>query len=290
MFRDWVGHELHKSDAGECAMKRKFIVAAAAVMTMVLGGYVGAAGAVTDTRGVVKSQLRDGYDSSTAEGYAHPFLWFREDTRTGGGVGLTRPDRPEEPCVGAPEGFGDTALGLTTNSTNAAKAQLINHADEVFGTPLSTVTELSYWTYQCAGTATVNDNASYQLQVDIDGDPSTVGDQTNLVYETYYNDTEEPAPQQPLEQGVWQFWNATNGNWWSNKDITCNETLVLAAGGGGAPFDQPADIGAACPNAVVYGVGVNLGSYNPGSIVAVDGLTFGSTADTITWDFGPAPK
>ena len=65
---------------------------------------------------------------------------------------------------------------------------------------------------------------------------------------------------------------------------------MLAAGNGGQPFDQPADIGTACPNAVVYGVGVNLGTYNPGSIVAVDGLTFGSTADTITWDFGSAPK
>ena len=55
-------------------------VAAAAVMTMVLGGYVGAAGAVTETRPVVKAQLRDGYDTNTPEdGYAHPFLWYRED-------------------------------------------------------------------------------------------------------------------------------------------------------------------------------------------------------------------
>ena len=61
-------------------------------------------------------------------------------------MGLTNPDRTDEPCVGAPEGFGNQALALTTNNSGAAKAQLINHADEVAGTLLSTVNELSYWT------------------------------------------------------------------------------------------------------------------------------------------------
>ena len=58
------------------------------------------------------------------------------------------------------------------------------------GTLLSTVNELSYWTYQCTGTGSATDNASYQLQVDLDGDLATTTDRTNLVYETYWNDTE----------------------------------------------------------------------------------------------------
>jgi hypothetical protein len=36
-----------------------------------------------------------------------------------------------------------------------------------------------------------------------------------------------------------------------------------------------------CPNAVVVGVGVNVGTNNPGYTVATDAVEFNST----TWDF-----
>jgi hypothetical protein len=270
-------------------MRWKFFVAAAAVMTMVLGGYVGAAGAATRTRIIGYDQIRDRYPT-TQEDAENERLWFREDTRTGGSVTLAShfgaPDTPEGEAD-----LGSGSLVLTTNAKNFAKAQLINHS--MAGTPVSDVQELTYWTYQSAddanppgATGSANDNASYQLQVDIDGDLNTTGDFVNLVYETYWNDTEGNDPQQPLAPGVWQYWNATEGDWWASKPITCDD-FTLGAGSGGPPFTRPSEIGAECPSAVVVGIGVNVGSYNPNHIVGVDGVSFTSSADDVTWNFEP---
>jgi hypothetical protein len=278
-------------------MKRKLMLAAL-VSVFLLGGYTGAAGAATTTKPVVESQLRDGYDTFNSDGTAkHPNLWFREDTRTGGAVALTRTDRDDEPCQpteAAPAEFtyGEQSLALTTINSGAAKAQLINHSDEVTGTSLATVNELSYWTMQCAGNGPVEADPSYQLQIDYNG--AADGGFANLVFEPYWNDSateqDHPSnPDQPIAPGVWQQWQATEGNWWSSRQITCGE-FSLAPGAGGPPFTTPAAVGAACPDAVVVGIGVNVGSGNPNYVVATDGLTFGTTDGTTTWDFGPAPK
>ena len=67
--------------------------------------------------------------------------WAPMDTRPGGAHRFTED-------YGAPAGLGSGSLELTTNATTAAKADYwtLAHA----GTPLASVTDLAYWTYQAA--------------------------------------------------------------------------------------------------------------------------------------------
>ena len=80
-------------------MRWKLFVAAAAVTTFMLAGYTGAAGAATGTRNVTAELLRDGPPDTE-----RPNLWFRWDTRTGGGVNLTTD-------FGDPAGDGNDGAG-----------------------------------------------------------------------------------------------------------------------------------------------------------------------------------
>lgn len=224
-------------------------------------------GAATSTDRVIEASMRDGYAVSPS---ASDALWYREDTRVGGGVTQTK-------VFGAPAGFGDGALALTDNSTNTAKAQLMT-SSHVRGTLLATVTGLDYWTYNSSTTSPAIADASYQLVIDPDGDPNTANN-TTLVYEPYNQNTT------PV-QDTWEHWDATNGNWWSSKQITC-DAFSVAPGAGGPPFTTPGTVGANCPGATVLEVGVDVGSYNPNYTVAIDGLRLQTATDSYTWDFGP---
>jgi hypothetical protein len=153
------------------------------------------------------------------------------------------------------------------------------------------VGETDYWTYQSGddtkapgATGTINDNASYQLQIDLNGDAD--GGFVNLVYETYWNDTEGSDPQQAITPDTWQHWVATEGDWWASKPIDCGD-FHLAQGSGGAPFSRPSEVGAACADAVVVGVGLNVGSYNPNHIVGADGLHITTIDKDLTYNFEP---
>jgi hypothetical protein len=248
-------------------------VAGAVFVTALAVGPALPASAATTTRGVVDSQLRHGYPSSPS---ASDGNWYMEDTRVGGGVTIANN------FGGAP---GSKALVLTTNDTNAAKAQLFTYQD-VRGVPLGDVTDLSYSTYQSSTQSGIADaDPAYQLRVDVDGDLSTTSDQTNLVYEPYWNDNGADESQ-PLTADVWQSWDATEGNWWSSKQITCGDFSV-APGAGGPPFTTPAAVAAGCPGALVAAIGVNVGSFNPNYIVAADGIHFQTANIDVTWDFGP---
>jgi hypothetical protein len=182
-----------------------------------------------------------------------PF-WAQDDTRPGGTVSWTG-------AWGAPPGLGTSALQLTTNNTTTAKAGLYTHV--MAGLPLRYVNRLGYWTYQAsapfAGAA-----ASYQLQLDTDG---TLGDGlgfTTLVYEPYQSG---PTPVLP---GVWQQWDVDAGTFWSTRSTACG---LIGAPGGPASYTLAA-VKTACPNAVVVGIGVNIGSNNPLYVVATDGVDF----------------
>lgn len=72
-----------------------------------------------------------------------------------------------------------------------------------------------------------------------------------------------------------------NGNWWSSKT-----SGGLQAGFGGAPFYSIADVLALQPNAVVEGIQLGIGSYNPDWNVFADGMTFNDT----TYDFDVIPN
>jgi hypothetical protein len=165
---------------------------------------------------------------------------------------------------------GGSALQLTTNATTAAKAQYIHAAS----TPLSAVNELGYSTKQNSALFPQGD-PSYQLLVNLDGTP---GSFTTFVYEPY----EQVAA--PVVNGVWQTWDVDQGQFWSSRTVTTGTCAVLA-GAGGPPFYTLAGLKAACPNAVVIGFGVNVGSFNPGYDVETDLVDFNGTV----YDFQLAP-
>lgn len=181
-----------------------------------------------------------------------PQGWGQADTRPGGSVSIVAD--PTAPG-------GSAALQLSTDGTNAAKAQYIHGAD----TPLAQVTTLSYFTRQVAGQAGIA-APSYQLLVDLNG--AGAGGFTTFVYEPYENGT--------VVANTWQQWDVSGGQFWSSRSFT-EGTCSVQAGAGGTYFYTLSGLQAACPNAVVIGFGVNVGSYNPSYLVEADLVNFNGT-------------
>lgn len=178
--------------------------------------------------------------------------WSTADTRPGGAVTFVNGD--------APTGGGTGSLQLTTDATTKAKAQYLHAAN----TPLSSVTQLSYYTKQVSA-AFAGGDSSYQLPVWLDG---TSAGFTTFVFEPYENGTVVP--------GDWQAWNVAAGQFWSSKSFTAG-TCSVVAGFGGPPFYTLAQINTMCPSAVVIGFGVNIGSNNPSYVVRTDLVNFNGT-------------
>ena len=174
--------------------------------------------------------------------------WSTADTRPGGTVSFYKDNE-------APQGSG--ALQLTTTNSGTAKAQYMHAADS--DTKLSDITDLSYWTKQIDGPAVAD--ASFQLPVDVNGGTLADGGFTTFVYEPYQNGT--------VAKSEWQSWDVDAGQMWSTRTVTCGGS-PFQAGGGGAPFYTLANIKSTCPDAVVLGYGVNIGTNNPAYKVAVD--------------------
>lgn len=181
--------------------------------------------------------------------------WSTADTRPGGAVAFVQD-------ASSPGGTG--ALQLTTDSTNAAKAQYL-HATS---TPLGLVTDLSYWTKQNSA-AFAGGAPSYQLLVNLCG---TAGSFTTFVFEPYQSGLAVST----VTPGVWQSWDVAAGQMWSSRSVTCGSESVVA-GGGGPPFYTLADLQARFPTAVAIGFGVNIGSYNPSYNVESDLVQFNET-------------
>ncbi|HEX8286784.1 MAG TPA: hypothetical protein VF556_02245 [Pyrinomonadaceae bacterium] len=187
--------------------------------------------------------------------------WSTADTRPGGAVNFVEDST-------APSGVG--ALQLTTNGTNEAKAQYMHSAN----VPLNEVTELSYYTKQLSGPPTAA--PSYQLPVCLGGIAAN-GDCigfTNLVYEPYWNGT--------VVNNTWQKWDVDGGQFWSSSTYSSGACSVVS-GAGGPPFYTLAGLEASCPSAVVIGLGVNIGTYNPNYNVYTDLVNLNGT----TYDFEP---
>jgi hypothetical protein len=182
--------------------------------------------------------------------------WTQDDTRGGGTVTWT-----EE--YGAPPGLGDGSLKLTTTLNPGDKAGLYTHT--MAGTPLADVNTLAYWTYQATTVQPPHAAASYQLQIDANG-LDTPGGFTTLVFEPYQNGV--------VVNGVWQHWDVDEGLFWSSRTVL---DCGLVAGAGGPPMYTLDQVKTMCPNAVVVGIGVNIGTNNPGYTVATDGVQFNDT-------------
>lgn len=201
--------------------------------------------------------------------------WSTADTRTGGAVNFV---------VDATAPSGTGALQLTTDATTTAKAQYL-HAES---TPLAGVTQLSYYTKQNSGPALAA--PAYQLVMCLTGataagcnpqfgstttPPSSF---TTLVFEPYQN----PA-QGAVLPTVWQQWDVDAGLFWSTRTVVCSGGTVLGTPGGPATYTL-AQLKTLCPDALVVGFGVNIGSNNPSYDVETDLFNFNGTV----YDFEPA--
>jgi len=190
--------------------------------------------------------------------------WTQDDTRSGGAVEWSN-------SFGAPTGFGLGSLELRTDSTDGAKAGLYNHS--MSGTALSAVSTLSYSTYQQAASFAGGD-ASFQLQIDVDGTPGDGSGFTTLVYEPYDG---SPANGVVAPQ-LWQTWDVSAGEFWSSRNTPDLGHGGLTAGAGGPPFYTLDEVKTMYPDAVVLGVGVNVGTVNPGYDIGVDAIRVNDTA------------
>jgi hypothetical protein len=192
--------------------------------------------------------------------------WSTADTRPGGAVNFVVDGT-------APAGIG--ALQLTTDATTAAKAQYMHDT----ATPLSSVTDLSYYTKQNPGTSFAQGDPSYQLGVCLDGVSAgpTCNGFTTFVYEPYQGGGG------PVIPNTWQQWDVDAGQMWSSRTYTGSGSCAVVAGAGGPPFYSLATIKALCPNAVAVNFGVNIGTFNPSWDVESDLVQFNST----TYDFEP---
>lgn len=199
--------------------------------------------------------------------------WDQTDNRGAGTVSWTD-------SFAAPSGLGSAALELTTGADNADKAFIATGA--VNGSTLAGVSGLSYWTFRNAGPS--YGAASLQLMIST-GTSCTDGSAnwTTLVYEPYWN-TSAGAGVAGTVPSAWTQWQITptSGVFWSSKS-TCGGSLV--AGAGGPPFYTLSQVQAAYPSATLMALGVNVGTYNPGYDVAVDGVSI----NDVSYDFELAP-
>lgn len=173
---------------------------------------------------------------------------------------------------------GGGALQLITDATNASKASYMHPLATPL--PLSAVTELGYQTKQNPSSFAGAD-ATFQLQVELDGTPSTF---LTLVYEPYWQNggLGDPAPVIP---GVWQSWNILSGGllWASGTKSGPGAGCSTVNGAGGPPFYTLASLASHCTSAVVVAFGVSVGTYNPSYNVEADLVDFNGTV----YDFQP---
>jgi hypothetical protein len=198
--------------------------------------------------------------------------WFTADTRSGGDVSFV--SGPAMP----PLGTGSLQMTTTdANGSSNAKAQLFNYS--YIGTPLSSITELSYSDYRSSSsTNSAAQRIGLNIEVDFVGDGSSY---TTLVFEPIYQADGIGA----LSTDTWQSWDAINGGngiWWSTKDIpgVCAFNCFVSWN----------TIVTNNPNAkILGGLGFNIGSGWTGQFSGnVDALEVGVAGNTTIYDFEPA--
>jgi hypothetical protein len=189
--------------------------------------------------------------------------WAPMDPRTSGAYEFTTD-------YGAPSGLGSGSLELTTGALDtAAKSDYWTAAHA--GTQLAAVNELSYWTFQAPTVQPPHAAVSYQFQ--LDGNGAADGGFTTIVFEPY----QSGIPGAVIVPATWQQWDVDAGRFWSTRTGECG----LTPGAGGPAIYSLEQLKTLCPDAVVLGIGVNIGSNNPGYTVATDGFQF----NEVLYDF-----
>ena len=182
----------------------------------------------------------------------------------------------------APGNPHNGALQLITDAASTAKAQYLYTTD----TPLTGVTQLSYYTKQNSPVGLIAD-PSYELAICATGATTTGCNPnyltsgssfTTLVYEPYQ------GGQGAIVNGVWQSWDVSSGGlFWSTHTVVCSNGTLVGTPSGGPATITLAQVQSACPNALVFQFGVNIGSNNPSYSVETDLFNFNGT----TYNFEP---
>lgn len=180
--------------------------------------------------------------------------------------------------------LGDGALKLTTGTDSDSQAQM-SKLD--INAPLSSVAEMSYWTYQNDVNRFGREVPAYQLRIDIDGSGQYV---TNFHYYPFYNAVVDSSLPD-VEIGTWQNWNVLTGQWAAYEpiegtfdplpELTPGEGGInggiAGAGRGGGEFYTIEDIMRKYPDAQVLGVGVSLGPLYEDATSYADGISINDT-------------
>ncbi|MCK4302721.1 MAG: right-handed parallel beta-helix repeat-containing protein, partial [Candidatus Eisenbacteria sp.] len=209
--------------------------------------------------------------------------WFVADTRAAGtGTFIEGPGNPP---------LGTGSFEMTTTGSNDDKVQLLT--DAYHDTLLREIDGMNYQTYRSSSSiAWGGVLPAINLRVDVDSDDVV---DTYLVYEPYLNGV---VP----ELDNWQFQDAYQGGdalWWSSHSIPGALTRspavpwsdIVAANPDARILEDPDSpinsSKAPDPSNLQGSFGVNLGSWNPSFIGAVDALTISVCGDAVTYDFEP---
>ncbi len=191
--------------------------------------------------------------------------WYSGDTTDGGAVSyFSDPTSP----------FPSGVLALTTNDTPGAKAQYLKDVN----TPLSQVSDLSYYTKHVSGPAGAA--VSYQLNIELHGIADWT---TSFVF--------DPAANGQVVPGTWQKWDVYQGRLWASDNVF----PIVVAGNGADPYYTLDQLKAVYPNANVRSIGVYAGTFNPGFNVGTSKQNLNLETDAVTfngqtYDFqAPAP-
>jgi hypothetical protein len=170
----------------------------------------------------------------------------------------------------APAGWGDKSLVMTTGTNQAVVSTDLLFVPGI--SKVSSINELSYWTYSVPSQTASPKAPTMQIAVDLDAD--FIQWDSHLVYEPSFN--------APVVAGQWQFWDTLDGLWYltrptadfpfgQNNPATLG-TIFSANGGLGYEMTfslLPADPG----GDLRVQFGSSGGGY-PGNVARVDGVRF----------------
>lgn len=182
-------------------------------------------------------------------------IWTNEGTRSGGEANLVQE-----------EGRG-TVLQLITVDDNDSRVRWENMS---LNLGLSTLTGIDFDTKQVVAPNQPVSNATMRLFIDLDGDTNTP-DVQEIVYEPYYNiQAHNPLNDVAMNLGDWHTWKTTlaNGKFWANGGFLG----ATPSGGAYATNFTLQQVLDAHSSAVIVGINLGMGTYNPNQTILVDNL------------------
>ena len=194
-----------------------------------------------------------------------------------------------------PLGVGSANLATGNGTVFGDGAEILSNSAYA-GTPLSSITALSYSTY-----VTLNNGSQFPyLQLEVETSSGTFD---QLFFEPPYQTPSSgnaSLPNQgataPVGSPAWQTWNALEGGWWDNNG-TCGSqgAGVVSLSACSTALGDPTIVNSFGTPGVLDGVGglqFDVGFASPGDQFNgyVDAVSIGVGGNTTTFDFEPLPE